>query len=320
MADAVVPGADGAGHRPVLRREVVELLAGSLDGVVVDATVGAGGHAEALLAAAPGFTLLGFDRDPAALDLARARLAPFGDRVRLRRANFRELGAALAAEGTGPVSAIVMDLGVSSMQLDDPARGFSFRAPGPLDMRMGPDAPRTAADLLRMLDSGELARVIRTYGEDRHAGAIARRIAAALETGEMKTTADLARVVAGGMGAHERIHPATRTFQALRIAVNEELESLAEGLPQALAALRPGGRLAVISFHSLEDRIVKRAFAEAAKECVCPPGMPVCRCGHVRTMDLLTRHPVIAADDEVAENPRARSAKLRAVRRVGGAA
>lgn len=318
MADAPGPGAD-AGHRPVLRAEVVSLLAPALDGVVVDATVGAGGHAEALLAAAPGCTLLGIDRDPAALDLARARLAGFGDRVRLRRGNFRDLAALLDAERVGAPGAILMDLGVSSMQLDDPARGFSFRAPGPLDMRMGPDAPRTAADLLRALDAGELARVIRTYGEDRHAGAIARRIAAALETGGIASTADLARVVAGGMGAHERIHPATRTFQALRIAVNEELEALSDVLPQALAALRPGGRLAVISFHSLEDRIVKRAFRDAAAECVCPPGLPVCRCGHVRTADLLTRHPVEAGETEVADNPRARSAKLRAVRRTGAA-
>jgi len=307
-------------HVPVLARESVEALAVARrpEGVFVDATFGRGGHSRLILEqlGANG-RLIAIDRDPHAVAAGTALGDP---RASVVHGRFGELDSILRAQGAAAIDGALFDLGVSSPQLDDPARGFSFRAPGPLDMRMGPDAPRTALGLLRALDPGELARVIRTYGEDRHAGAIARRIAAALEAGELKTTADLARVVAGGMGAHERIHPATRTFQALRIAVNEELEALGEAVPQAIAALRPGGRMAVISFHSLEDRIVKHAFRDAAAECVCPPGLPVCRCGHVKTADLLTRHPVEAGEAEIDGNPRARSAKLRAIRRTGAGA
>jgi len=292
----------------------------------VDATVGPGGHAEALLSSFPGARCLGFDRDPEAVAWAGNRLSRFGDRVRVRQANFHDLAAVLGDEGIRNVSAVLFDLGVSSLQLANPERGFSFRAEGPLDMRMGPDAPRSAEDVLRSLTERELEDLISDYGEDRYARRIARGIAMRLARGELRTTLELARVIAGAVPpartgraartGREHIHPATRAFQAIRIAVNEELESLETALPQALAALRPGGRMAAISFHSLEDRRVKQFLATEARDCICPPEMPVCRCGHVRTVRVLTRKPVEPGSDEVRDNPRARSAKLRVGERL----
>jgi len=311
--------------------EVVRWLSPCLTGSgpeawVVDATVGIGGHSMALLDLSPRVRVLGLDRDPEAVEWAGRRLAPFGDRVRIRQANFRDMTSILAEEGIPAVSAVLFDLGLSSLQLDDPARGFSFRAEGPLDMRMGPDAPRSADDVLRSLTERELEDLISDYGEDRYARRIARGIAVRLARGELRTTVELARVIAGSVPSartsrasrtrREPIHPATRAFQAIRIAVNQELEALEAALPQAVHALRPGGRMAAIAFHSLEDRRVKQFLAREARDCICPPEMPVCRCGHRKSVAILTRKPLEPSENEVRDNPRARSAKLRVAERL----
>jgi 16S rRNA (cytosine1402-N4)-methyltransferase len=299
--------------------EAISWLRPHPGGVYVDATVGAGGHARAILeASAPDGRLLGLDLDADALRLAAEQLSPYGTRVRLERRSFRELPAALAAaglapagEGAGTVDGVLFDLGVSSMQLDRPERGFAFGAEGPLDMRLDPGAGEPAATLVDRLPERELADLLFTYGEEPAARRIARAIVRRREAAPFRTTTDLARVVAGavlggggaGRGGRRRVHPATRTFQALRIAVNDELGALEEALPRAAPALAPGGRLVVIAFHSLEDRIVKRFFRER-------PDLLV-----------LTRKPVTAGAEEVAANPRSRSAKLRAAEKLdpGGA-
>jgi len=318
-------------HTPVLGERVRVLLvppAGVSVGPsfkVVDMTVGGGGHARLLLeATAPAGRLLGLDRDPAALAAAKAALMPFGDRATLVRAAFDAVTEVAADAGFDPADAVLMDLGVSSRQLDDPARGFSFRLGGPLDMRMDPDGPVTAADLVARLPEQELARIFRAYGEERHARRIAKRIVRAREDAPIATTAQLADLVAAAYPAKDRhtarIHPATRVFQALRMAVNDETGQLARGLESAFGILAPGGRMAVISFHSLEDRAVKRFFADLATGCVCPPAFPVCRCGRVPQAKLLTRRAQRPAAAEVAANPRARSARLRAIEKVSVAA
>ncbi len=308
-----------SGHVPVLRGEVAALLEPVGDGLVVDATVGLGGHAEALLEAHPRRRLLGLDRDPEALAAARARLYRFGGRVRLLERRFSELPEILDELGEEPPAAVVADLGCSSLQLDSPARGFSFRHDGPLDMRMQPAGP-TAADLVNGASEEELMRILWSYGEERRARAIARAIVAARRREPIRTTRRLAEIVVEvlGPGRRGRVHPATRTFQALRIAVNDELGELERFLEPAVRVLRPGGRLAVISFHSLEDRIVKRTFAALAGRCTCPPGLPECRCGARRLVRPLTTRPVRPTEAEVAANPRARSARLRAVERLAG--
>ncbi len=308
-----------AHHVPVLRDSVVALLRPSAPGLLVDATVGLGGHAAALLGADPGFRLLGLDRDGDALELARERLREYGNRVRLVRARFSELPRILAELAEEPPAAILADLGCSSLQLDDPGRGFSFRLEGPLDMRMGSEGP-TAADLVNSLDEEELMRILWNYGEERRARAIARAIVDRRKAGPLTTTRELAEVVIQvlGPGRRGRVHPATRTFQALRIAVNDELGEIERFLEPAVDALRPGGRLAVISFHSLEDRIVKHTLRRLEGRCTCPPGLPVCRCGATAKVRLLTRRPVIPSPAEEAANPRARSARLRAAERVEG--
>ena len=292
------------------------LLGPALDGLVVDATVGTGGHAVRLLEASPRVRVLGLDRDPAAVAVASRRLAPYGDRARVVVGNFRDLKPLLTEEGETEAAAVLFDLGLSSLQLDDPARGFSFSREGPLDMRMGPDAPRTAADLLARTKEADLADVIARYGEEPGAPRIARRLIARAREGRLATTTDLAAAAAGVVRGGRASHPATRIFQALRIAVNGELDALASALPQALGLLRQGGRLAAIAFHSLEDRIVKQFLARESRDCVCPPGMPACRCGHVRTVALLTRKPATPGEEEARANPRARSAKLRAAERI----
>jgi 16S rRNA (cytosine1402-N4)-methyltransferase len=287
-------------------------------------TVGGGGHAALLLAAsAPGGRLLGLDRDPEALAAAGAALAPFGDRAVLARSAFDGVAGVAAAHGFAPADGIVMDLGVSSRQVDAPGRGFSFLREGPLDMRMDPDGPVTAADLVNTLPEDELARIFKEYGEERHARRVARAVVRARALAPLATTAELARVVEGAVPrtrGPRRIHPATRVFQALRIAVNDELGQLDRGLEAAFALLAPGGRMAVIAFHSLEDRMVKRRFADWQTGCVCPKEFPECRCGRVPRARLLTRRAVQADADEVAANPRSRSARLRAVERLSGAA
>ena len=305
-------------HTPVLSESVVELLVPAAPGLLVDATVGLGGHAEALLRAAPGSRLLGLDRDPEALARTGERLREFSDRIRLVEATFDQLPEILQRLDLGSPTAVLADVGCSSLQLDNPARGFSFLADGPLDMRMGADGP-TAADLLARADWGELVRILRDYGEERRARAIARSIIERREEEPLRTTGQLSRLVQMVVGGRPgRIHPATRTFQALRIAVNDELGQLERFLEPAVRSLRPGGRIAVISFHSLEDRIVKHTLRRLAGRCTCPPDLPVCACRPQRLVSVLTSSAIRPEEDEVAGNPRARSARLRAAERREG--
>jgi 16S rRNA (cytosine1402-N4)-methyltransferase len=285
----------------------------------VDGTLGAGGHAAEVLArSAPDGVLIGLDQDAEAIERCRISLAPFGSRVILRQANFRDLPKVLIALEFDQVDGIMLDLGVSWFHLKSPERGFSFMLEGPLDMRMDRRTPQTAADLVNGLPRRELARIIGEYGEDSRAGAIARAIEQARAREPIRTTAQLARIVSSVYPPYppRRIHPATLTFQALRIAVNDEIGALREGLNSMIPLLKTGGRLAVISFHSLEDRVVKQTFAGAARECVCPPKMPVCTCGKRKDLKVLTRRPLIAGPDEAARNPASRSAKLRGAEKV----
>lgn len=308
-------------HRPVMPAEVVDALAPHAGGLYVDGTLGAGGHAEAvLLASAPDGRLLGLDRDPGALGTARQRLARFGDRVRLAQAPFDQTGRELAAWGVPAAHGILLDLGVSSMQLDQAGRGFSFRADGPLDMRMSGSGP-SAADLVAEADQQELRRIFKQYGEEPLAGLMAKAIVKARSQGAISTTGRLAEVVQEAMPAAERRrrakHPATQVFMALRLAVNDELGQLTRFLESAAAWLEPGGRLVIISYHSLEDRRVKQWIRDMADPCVCPPEMAVCGCGRKPLMTPLWRGARKPSPQEVAANPRARSARLRAAQRTG---
>ncbi|MGH9183072.1 MAG: 16S rRNA (cytosine(1402)-N(4))-methyltransferase RsmH [Acidimicrobiales bacterium] len=302
-------------HQPAMVSEVVELFATVPDGTVVDATVGGGGHAEALLGAHPGLAVLGLDQDPEAVAAAAARLDPYGSRAQVEHARFDRL-AAVAAGHADPVVGVLFDLGVSSPQLDRPERGFSYRADGPLDMRMDPGAARSAHEIVNGATEAELARVLRTFGEERFAARIARAIVTARPIG---STGRLAEVVAGAVPAPARRHgghPARRSFQAIRIAVNEELAVLVPALDQALDLLAPAGRCVVIAYHSGEDRIVKQRFRQAATGgCICPRGLP-CVCGATPAVRLLTRRPQRPTEAEVAGNRRAGSARLRAVERL----
>jgi 16S rRNA (cytosine1402-N4)-methyltransferase len=302
-------------HVPVLLDEVLAYLAPRPGAVIVDATIGEGGHAEAILnRIAPAGRLIGFDRDAEAVHRSGDRLRAFGRNVVIRQANFAALGEALDDAGIGHVDGVLFDLGVSSRQLFEPERGFSFDRQGPLDMRMDPRQSVTAADLVNTLEERELANVIYRYGDERASRRIARQI---VSRRPLRTTRDLVRAVEAAIGgARGRLHPATRTFQALRIATNAETDALLAGLPQAIDRLRPGGRVCVIAFHSLEDRIVKQVFGLAARGCSCPPQAPVCTCGKKRTLRIITKKPVTATPAEVRRNPRARSARLRAAERV----
>jgi 16S rRNA (cytosine1402-N4)-methyltransferase len=303
-------------HQPVLLAEVLDGLALKAGARVIDGTLGAGGHAEAMLeATAPTGQLLGIDRDVGALETAQARLAPFESRLHVWYGSYAEMAQAAAETGFGAVDAVLLDLGLSSLQLDDPQRGFAFRYDAPLDMRFDQHTPQTAADLVNDLPEEELAELIHDYGEERYARRIARAIVAARPL--QSTTALQETVTHAIPHTHrERIHPATRTFQALRIAVNDELGALERGLPQAVDLLKPGGRLAVISFHSLEDRIVKQFVRREASDCICPPEQPVCTCGHKARLLLINRKPITASAAEIDRNPRARSAKLRIAERI----
>ncbi len=297
--------------------EVVEWLAPERGGFFVDATLGAGGHAEALLARGGGVRLLGIDRDPDALERARQRLDRFGERVRFVEADFGDLEAVL--DGSPPADGILADLGVSSMQLDRGERGFSFRRDGPLDMRMGRSG-RSAADIVATASVEELTRIFRDFGEERMAAKIARGIVAERTRGPIQTTRQLARIVAEEKGSREKIDPATRVFQALRIEVNQELVALARFLAAASARLNAGGRLAVISYHSLEDRIVKDAFRRESGVCLCPPKLPACVCGARAALKVLTRRPIRPGEAELRRNPRSRSARLRVAEKAADAA
>ncbi len=301
-------------HIPVLCEEVLAGLQVRSGGRYIDATLGAGGHAAAILQASdPDGLLLGLDADPEAVSYARERLRVFGQRAVLWVGNFQHLAAVASALGFARVDGILLDLGLSSRQLEDAARGFSFTQEGPLDMRMDPSQGQTAAELVNTLPEGALAELLWQYGEERHSRRIARAIVA---TRPVSRTDELAELVARTVGRREKIHPATRTFQALRIAVNKELDALEAALPQARDALKPGGRLAVIAFHSLEDRLVKQFYRRESAECLCPPEVPVCSCEHQATLKEVTRKPIRPSDEEVAQNPRSRSARLRVAERL----
>jgi 16S rRNA (cytosine1402-N4)-methyltransferase len=315
-------GPEGAAHVsvhvPVMVGQVVRGLRPRPGARLVDATVGLGGHAEALLDAAPGARLLGLDRDPAALAVAAERLGRFADRVRLRQNSFAELAAELTDEGWDGADAVLLDLGVSSLQLDTAARGFSFRQAGPLDMRMDPGGELTAATVVNTWDERALTSAIAELGEEPRARAVARAIVRARP---LESTGHLADVVARAVGGgRPGLHPATRTFQAIRIVVNDELGVLERFLADGWQRLRAGGRLAILAYHSLEDRRVKEAFRRWAASCLCPPGLPVCTCGWTATARVLTARPLRPTAEEIAANPRARSARLRIVERIGTAA
>jgi 16S rRNA (cytosine1402-N4)-methyltransferase len=300
----------------VLLFEAVGSLAPERGGLFVDATLGLGGHSEAILEASPDTRVVGIDLDREAIRLASERLACFGTRFRAVHANFREISRILDEAGENGADGILADLGVSSLQFDSAERGFSFRHDAPLDMRMDASGGvETAAELLERLPEEEIARVIYEYGEERKSRRIARWIVERRERGEpLKTTGELAALVARAVGYKrgDRIHPATRTFQALRIAVNGELEGLGGFVETAVDLLKTGGRLAVISFHSLEDRVVKRALRRLSGQCECGRRVPLCACGARKVVEVLTRRPVVPNEQEVEVNPRARSAKLRA--------
>jgi len=301
-------------HRPVLYEAVLEGLAPRPNGCYIDTTVGAGGHAEGILAASgPWGRLLGIDADPQAVALARERLASFRDRAILVQGNFSQLASIASAQGLAKVDGILFDLGLSSMQLATPERGFSFQQDGLLDMRFDPSSPTTAADLVNELEEVELTHILRRYGQERRARRIARAIVSARP---LHSTVQLAALIERVVGRGGRIHPATKTFQALRIAVNDELSVLSRALPQALDLLETSGRLAVISFHSLEDRIVKQFFEREARDCICPPDVPICVCGHRARLNIITRHPIQPSEEEVAASPRSRSARLRMAIRI----
>lgn len=304
-------------HVPVLLREVLEALRPERGGVLVDATLGLGGHAEALLDASPSVRLVGIDRDPEALALARARLARFGDRFVAVEGRHEELALHLDRLDLPQVDGVLADLGVSSMQLDRAERGFSFMKDGPLDMRMGRTGP-TAADLVSELPGEELARVFRDYGEEPRAKAVARAVVSAREAAPIRTTGELRALVAKAVGGRreEGRDPATRVFQALRIATNRELVELERFLDDAIARLSLGARVAVLSYHSLEDRIVKDVFRDRAAGCTCPPSFPVCVCSRRRVLALVTKKPIRPSDEEVLENRRSRSARLRVAERI----
>ena len=313
-------GGIGAPHRPVLLRETTEFLAPERGGLFVDCTVGLGGHSEAILESSSETRVVGIDQDAEALAAAAARLAKYGPRFRGVHGDYKNIERILAEQGESGPAGILADLGVSSLQFDSPTRGFSFRFDAPLDMRMNPDSGEaTAADLLDQLPEEELARIIFEFGEERNSRRIAKWIVEHREQGTpITTTRELADLVARAAGTKKRsqIHPATRTFQALRIAVNHELDDLGRFVETAVDLLLPDGRFVVISFHSLEDRIMKQELRRLSGYCQCPVRMDVCSCGVERTVELLTKRPVTADEAEVEINPRSRSAKLRAARKL----
>jgi len=305
-------------HLSVMPEEVLRLLQPHARGTYLDGTTGGGGHARLILESAPGCRLIGFDRDPAALTKAAEVLAPFGERVSLHHATFDQAGSVLQQLGVAHIDGMLLDLGVSSHQLDTPERGFSFRHDAPLDMRMNPLVGQTAADIVNQADETELLRIFFEYGEERYSRRIVRKIVAQRDLEPISRTTQLAELVRSAVpGGHKpsRIHPATRVFQALRIQVNGELEQVKDGVRAGIDLLQVGGRMVVISFHSLEDRIVKQIFRECAAGCICPPRLPVCHCNKRSEVKLLTRKGVRATDAEIEINTRSRSAVLRAVER-----
>lgn len=306
-------------HKPVLLNECIEGLRIRPDGVYVDGTLGRAGHSIEIAQRLTTGRLLCIDRDMAAIDAAKVRLAPYLDHVTLVHSNFVELGGVLREAGVVAADGMLFDLGVSSPQLDDASRGFSYMQDAPLDMRMDASAPLTAWNVVNEWSQEELRRILYEYGEERYAPAIARQIVKARELAPIQTTLELVECIKSAMpGAalREKQHPAKRSFQAVRIAVNGELDALPPMLKAAADALAPGGRLAVITFHSLEDRIVKRTMQDLAKGCTCPPNFPVCVCGKLPKLRLVNRKPIVSGEAELEENPRARSAKLRVAEKV----
>lgn len=298
-------------HIPVLFEDCMRLMDPKAGELYADGTLGAGGHSEGILkSSGPDGRLLAFDLDPVAIGIAQERLKPYGERVRIIHDSYVNLGNYVDENS---LDGFIVDLGVSSMQLDRRERGFSFLQDGPLDMRFSPDQRLTAEEIVNDWPEEELSRILWEYGEERKSRRIAAAICVEREAGRIETTSQLRDIIQSAVGSgKEKIHPATRSFQAIRIAVNEELKAVETVLPAAVQALKPGGRLLVISFHSLEDRIVKNYFKTESRDCLCPPEQPVCTCGHKAVLKELTRHPVTADEDEIRLNPRARSAKLRA--------
>ncbi len=307
-------------HVPVLVKEVVEWIHGKDGGIYVDATIGSGGHAVALLETYPDIALLvGIDQDAQAVAIAKKNLAAFHKRAIVAHGNFTTIKTILGTLHIEHIDGIIFDLGVSSMQLSNPLRGFSFMAEGPLDMRMDQNSAVQAQDLINTSTASELEEILRTYGEERWARRISRAIHSHRNTQPISTTTELSRIISGAIPARYRspaIHPATRTFQALRIAVNNELKNLHHALDEACDLLNSGGRMGVISFHSLEDRIVKQKFQQWQKGCTCPPRVPQCICGNEKTITMLTKKPIVPTRDEVQVNPRSRSAKLRVAKKI----
>jgi 16S rRNA (cytosine1402-N4)-methyltransferase len=310
-------------HRPVMPEEVLAFLAPERGGLIIDATLGMGGHAELILQSSPSVRVLGLDRDAESLRLAQERLRPYADRFAAVHSDYREIAQVCAERGEERVAGILVDLGISSYQLDTPERGFSFRAGGVvaevgLDMRMDRSRGETAAELVNQLTERELADLIFEFGEERASRRIARRIVQERAEGPIETTARLAELVVRAVNqqGHWKIHPATKTFQALRIAVNRELEGLGAFVTAAVDLLEPDGRLVIITFHSLEDRLIKQALRQEAGQCKCPPRKMICDCGARRKVEIMTRKALLPGEAEVKVNPRARSAKLRACRRL----
>lgn len=306
-------------HVSVLLQECIDGLNIRPDGIYVDGTLGGAGHSSQIAARLTTGRLIGIDRDPVALKAAGERLKPFGDRVTLVHSNFCEIATVLRDLGISGVDGILMDLGVSSPQLDDAARGFSYMADAPLDMRMNGEDRLTAKDVVNTWSYEELRRILFDYGEERYAPQIASAICRRRESKSIETTMELVDIIRSAMppaALREKQHPAKRSFQAIRIAVNDELGSVEKVMVDAIPCLNPGGRLAVITFHSLEDRIVKNGMANAAKGCTCPPNFPVCVCGNKPKVKLISRKPIVASDEELEVNPRSRSAKLRICEKI----